>query len=117
MHRPRHKWLWQSAAALGAFIAIVSICSSDEPALKTTQAALRQCFVAATDVTPVLKMFDTLGWGGAGDGQAIRANAALRINEEMALPAAGKVVGTYDWQGGASSVFSPVITIETAADE
>ncbi len=117
VRRPRHKWLWQSAAAIGAFIAIVGICISDEPALKTTQAALRQCFVADTDVTPVLEMFDGMGWGSTGDGQAIRANAALRINEEMALPAAGKVVGTFGWQGGTSGGFSPGITIETAADE
>ena len=115
--RVRHKWVWQSLAAVAAFIVIMGICLSDEPLLAPAQAALRQSFVADSDVTPVLAMFDGLGWAGAGDGQAVRANAALRINEEMALPAAGKVVGTFGWQGGASGGFSPGITIETAADE
>ena len=115
--KPRRKWLWQSAVAMGAFMVVISICTSNEPTLASAQTALRQCFVADSDVTPVLAMFDGMGWGTAGDGQAVRANAALRINEEMALPAAGKVVSTFGWQGGAAGGFSPGITIETAADE
>lgn len=115
--KPRRKWLWQSVLAMGAFLAVISICTSEEPDLASAQTVLRQCFVADSDVTPVLAMFDGLDWSGAGDGQAVRANAALRINEEMALPAAGKVVGTFGWQGGAAGSFSPGITIETAADE
>lgn len=115
--RQRHKWLWQSAAAVGIFVIIVGICLSDEPNLAVAQETLRQCFVADSDIAPVMQLFDQLGQNSAQEGQAVRANAVLRMNEEMALPAAGRVVENFGWQGGASGSFRQGITIETAADE
>lgn len=117
----RHKVLWQSVAAVGAFALVLGICTSERADLAGTQEILRECFVADTDVAPVISWFDNMGLTSevfsANDSEVVRANAVARIDEEMAVPAAGKVIGTFGWQSSASSGFSPGITIETVANE